>query len=120
RDALDRGKIAVAAPPTGVTSTLGHSAIQVDVDESPKGRDVPVLLATTFHPNWSRADGAPIYAATPFYMLTFADRQFRLDYGRRGYERAALYLSAGALVFTCLLFGWRIMRVFRMRRVNTD
>ena len=62
----------------------------------------PILVATTFHPKWRRADGGMLYAATPFYMLTFADRPVTLIFSRQWYDRVALWISA--LTFVALGF----------------
>jgi hypothetical protein len=67
---------------------------------------VPVLIANTFHPNWRREDGETIYAATPFYILTFADGPVRLIYGPVWYERLAIWVSVVTLAIVCLWLIW--------------
>jgi hypothetical protein len=62
---------------------------------------VPVLVNTTFHPNWQRADGAPVYAATPFAMLTFIDQTTELNFARSRSEQLALVGSAVTLAALC-------------------
>lgn len=59
---------------------------------------VPVLLDTTFHPDWRRDDHAAIYAVTPFNMLTFLERRVSLTYERSPLERGAAELSAVTLI----------------------
>lgn len=66
---------------------------------------VPVMLNTTFHPDWKREDTGAIYAVTPFNMLTFADRPVRLTYGRSPVEKWAVALSAVTLILLILSPG---------------
>jgi hypothetical protein len=88
------------------------------------GVEAPVLLATTFHPGWRREDGGKIYAATPFYILTFTDRPVSLRFGRDWYDVAALWVSGATLL---VLFGsslWKsysigaIGKLIRRRPIN--
>jgi hypothetical protein len=39
-------------------------------------RSMPVVIKTSFFPDWKRTDGKIIYMATPGYMLAFADKDF--------------------------------------------
>jgi len=73
RTILERHKIPTSVSPSAVTGEYGQKTISLD-SKTANGDSVPVLIATTFHPNWLRNDGASVYAATPFYMLTFVDR----------------------------------------------
>src|SRR5205823_4485244 len=73
---------------------------------TPTTERVPVLINTTFHPNWQRADGATVYPATPFAMLTFVDRTTELTYARRQSERLALVGSSIALLALCCFVAW--------------
>ncbi|HYG80623.1 MAG TPA: hypothetical protein VD861_09565, partial [Pyrinomonadaceae bacterium] len=72
--------------------------------------EVPVLINTTFHPNWRRDDGGVVYAATPFNMLTFVTAPTSLSYGRSGWDRAGTWASAGTLILLALLTGWPLLR----------
>jgi len=64
----------------------------------PNGEAAPILIANTFHPNWHRSDGHPIYAVTPFYMLTFADGPAAVDLVRRIPDKLSLWVSAATVV----------------------
>jgi hypothetical protein len=66
----------------------------------------PILVATTFHPKWRRADGGLLYAATPFYMLTFADRPVTLTFSRQWYDWGALWVSAITFVGLACFTAW--------------
>jgi hypothetical protein len=68
--------------------------------------EVPVLIATTYHPNWVRADKEPIYTATPFLMLTFVRQQTLLSYERQSTEWLSMIVSGSALlVLACSGFA---------------
>jgi hypothetical protein len=127
RAALDGHKVPVpASDVSSVTGNFSHKPPQIVLNyQSSKGdSEVPVLIATTFHPKWRREDGGKIYAATPFYMLTFTDHSVSLRFGRDRYDVAALWISGITLL---VLFGhllWNsysngmIGKIIR-RRINT-
>jgi hypothetical protein len=104
RVALDRHKVPVSASDiSSVSRSFSHKPPRIAVDYS--GAEAPVLIATTFHPRWRREDGGKIYAATPFYMLTFTDHPVSLRFGRDLYDVAALWVSgATLLVLLCYSF----------------
>jgi hypothetical protein len=66
------------------------------------GLRVPVLVRTTFHPNWVRTDGQRMYPVTPFFMLTFADGPFEARFHRTWIEKTAVAVSAGVFFVTLL------------------
>src|SRR5205823_5433852 len=88
-----------------ITGTLDQNHLRIALN-TPTTERVPVLINTTFHPNWQRADGASVYAATPFAMLTFVDRTTELTFARRQSERLALVGSAIALLALCCFVAW--------------
>ena len=105
RRALDQNKVPTLVAPDGspmkleaVPVEVGENSIRLNyapVNDAVKAVEpAPILVATTFHPKWRRADGGMLYAATPFYMLTFADRPVALTFSRQWYDRAALWVSA--------------------------
>jgi hypothetical protein len=109
RVALDRRKVPVTASDSSfVSRSFDHKPprIAVDYKSSGDGVEVPVLIATTFHPRWRREDGGKIYAATPFYMLTFTDHPISLRFGRDWYDVAALRVS-GATLLVLLCYSLR-------------
>jgi hypothetical protein len=63
--------------------------------------DLPVLVATTYSPDWRARDGRQVYAATPFFMLTFARGPVHLVYSRSTLDRAGLWASGLALLALC-------------------
>ncbi len=117
RRALDQNKIPTFAAPdnssVSVPVETGKNSIKLNyapVDEAAgMSEPAPILVATTFHPKWGREDGGMLYAATPFYMLTFADRPAALTFSRQWYDKAALWVSAitfaGLAFFTTRLFS---------------
>jgi len=68
------------------------------------------LIRSTFHPNWERSDGKTIYAATPFFILTFVDQQVTINYERRRLDQPALWISAAVFAFVCLLAALRFLK----------
>jgi len=96
RDALAAGKIPTESPQTRVDSTVSQNEIRLD--PPPLSGSVPVLVRTSYHPNWRRDDGGEVYTTTPFFTLTFIDRPTRIHYTRYWYEWLALLLTALALL----------------------
>jgi len=109
RAALNRRKVpAPGSDFSSVSESFGHKPprIAVDYKSSGSGIEVPVLIATTFHPRWRREDGGKIYAATPFYMLTFTDHVVSLRFGRDWYDIAALWVSGVTLLVLLCYSLW--------------
>lgn len=67
---------------------------------------VPVLVNTTFHPNWWRADGAGVYPITPFFMLTFVQGETVMSFARSGTDWAGVIVSAMMLLVLCMVMAW--------------
>ena len=71
--------------------------------DSRPAQNVPVLISTTYHPNWQSRSGAPIYAVSPMFMLTFVHQPERIVFARRWPD----YFGVWASVFTFVgLFGF--------------
>jgi hypothetical protein len=87
---------------TELASTVRGKAIELDVPK-PLGSGVPVLISMSYHPNWQRTDGLPVYPTTPFFMLTFIKDDTRIVYGRSWVDRIALYSSAALFGLVCFL-----------------
>ena len=118
RIALDKSKLPVARSADNVPIELAPNKISIVTPPLKTGAPVPVLIANTFHPNWRREDGETIYAATPFYTLTFAGGAVKLIYGRVWYERLAIWVSGATLAFVFLWFIWSGVRDRRLARQN--
>ncbi|HKQ54055.1 MAG TPA: hypothetical protein VJT74_16885 [Pyrinomonadaceae bacterium] len=103
RRILDERKVAVVAE-GALTAQVGQEAIKIDSSVQPAGA-TPVLIRTTFHPNWRRADGKAVYPITPFFMLTFVREPVELVFARRAFDSAGLILSAVTLL---LLTGFTL------------
>ncbi len=121
RRVLERDKVPTFAEPDGSPVVAGAVSIEtgknlIKLDYAPLNKAVdssvlaPILVATTFHPKWYRADSGTIYAATPFYMLTFADGPVTLTFSRQWYDRAALLISAIAFVLVACFIVWSALR----------
>jgi hypothetical protein len=109
---LDRNKIPTNVAPAAVMGEIRQTNIKLNTRSNQQSGAMPVLIANTFHPNWQRTDGRSIYAATPFYMLTFVDQSARIVYGRGWFDRVGLWISAGTFLFLCLFTAWQHRRVF--------
>lgn len=105
---LDQSKVAVDSEgeipvksekmPLAITIIPGSST-------GPSER-VPVLISTTYHPNWQRTDGEAIYPATPFFMLTFVREPVQLVFARRPLDWAGFVASAVTLFLLCGYMLW--------------
>jgi hypothetical protein len=115
RRALDRQKV-----PTGITpDTRLEGALQrnvITINAPVPGDAVPVLIVSSFHPDWRREDGERIYTASPFLMLSFVQRPTRLVFAREWYEQASLWASAGTLLVLVLVCAWGSRKSFRAGR----
>ena len=103
RKVLDKSK--VPTEPVTLSGQINQKQIQIDPATPQPHEEVPVLIATSFHPAWSRNDGQQVYATTPFFMLTFVKAITQLTYARHWYDWAALWLSAATLLLLCLLWA---------------
>jgi hypothetical protein len=97
---LEDRKVAVSTPAQGLEGRVDQNNITITL-ASPDADALPVLVATTYFPGWQRSDGQPIYAATPFHMLTFIRKTTQIVYARRWFDQLAIVLSI--LTFLCLL-----------------
>ena len=107
RTALDQNKIPVT--PVEIESRTGINRFEVG-PSSANGQSTPVLIAYTFFPKWGRADGKPLYAATPFFTLGFFDQPTQINFQRTKYDRIAIWCSLGALVFLGILLAADLRR----------
>ena len=113
RLALERHKTETGA--ASISTQLGRASIDIAPAAGHAG-EVPVLVGSTFHPDWRREDGGSIYVASPFFMLTFVRDPSRLVFNRVWYERVALLASAGALLLLISL----CLREARKHRAGSD
>jgi len=88
---LEKQKIPVAS--ANIEAVIDRTKLLLRSDQKNTDAGIPVLLSQTYHPKWRRSDGQPTYAATPFYTLTFIDKQTELAFKRDGYDRLAVWLS---------------------------
>jgi hypothetical protein len=111
RAALDSEKVAVGDESSfgvraSVTTQAGRSELSLTPDAPHDAGDLPLLVAETYSPDWRAREGNRIYAATPFFMLTFARGPVRLVYARSELERAGLWVSGLTLLalgcFVCV------------------
>lgn len=103
RRVLEGSKVSSGMSPTGITTEHGQNFIRLDYNVREPAIKVPVLISTTYHPNWQREDGDAVYAATPFYMLTFARESVRLNYKRSFFDAAGLGISTASLILCLFL-----------------
>jgi hypothetical protein len=100
RAALELEKVRVDESAVPVSTFVGKNELSL-VLEAPRAADVPVLVSTTYSPRWRAREGNRIYAATPFFMLTFARGPVHLSYVRDAKDRAGLWASGIALLAVC-------------------
>ncbi|HYY92963.1 MAG TPA: hypothetical protein VE713_00500 [Pyrinomonadaceae bacterium] len=113
RAALESEKVAVGEdsqtvgdnssvdPQASVRTQVGRNEMSL-TPEAPRATvDLPVLVATTYSPDWRAREGRQVYAATPFFMLTFARGPVHLVYSRSTLDRAGLWASGLTLLALC-------------------
>jgi hypothetical protein len=103
RAALEHEKVAVENSSASVGASVGKNELRLTFDARGADEEVPVLVATTYSPNWRADAGKQVYAATPFFMLTFTRGDVQLEYARGTSDRAGLWAS-GVTLFG--LFGY--------------
>ena len=106
RAVLDSERVAVVGTPSvgervSVKTQLSRNEMSLTPDAPHGAGDLPVLVATTYSPDWRAREGNRIYAATPFFMLTFARGPVHLDYARSTLDRAMLWASGLTLLSLC-------------------
>lgn len=98
--AADSGDASIAVK-VSVKTQVGRNELSL-TPEAPHGAaDLPVLVATTYSPDWRAREGNKVYAATPFFMLTFARGPVHLVYSRSAADRAGLWASGLTLLALC-------------------
>ena len=119
RQTLDSHKTPIDEfPSLNVSLRMGQDNMSVDPGAMLM-KEVPVLIATTYHPNWARADKGPIYTATPFFMLTFVRHQTLLSYERQPTEWLSMVLSGSALLLLGCALIWNHRQRFFSRSYQT-
>jgi hypothetical protein len=121
RRALDERKEAVESP-GALAARVGQNVISIEPSGG-RAESTPVLIRTTFHPNWQRADGEAVYPVTPFFMLTFVREPVELVFARRAFDRIGLVVSAATLLllsgFTLWSYrgrvAWAVRKAFSVR-----
>jgi len=106
RRILENNKEAISGTANLVTGRRERNTIAIEYGHDSPAQRIPVLVSSTFHPNWQRDDGEALYAATPFYMLTFVDRSIRLHFRRQRTDSSALWISAIMAVLLVTFAVW--------------
>jgi hypothetical protein len=101
RAALEREEVTVDESVASVSTVVGKNELSLALDAPRATEDVPVLVSTTYSPRWRAREGNRVYAATPFFMLTFARGPVHLSYARDAKDRAGLWASGLALLVLC-------------------
>jgi hypothetical protein len=83
--------------------------------ENESAEDLPVLVSTTYSPDWRAREGNRIYAATPFFMLTFLKQPTHLVFARNAADIVVLWASGVSLLSLCAYVG---VGLRRRRRVE--
>ncbi|MDQ3747244.1 MAG: hypothetical protein M3444_22970, partial [Acidobacteriota bacterium] len=71
-DSQTVGDNSSADPKASVKTQVGRNELSLMPEATHATVDLPVLVATTYSPDWRAREGRQVYAATPFFMLTFA------------------------------------------------
>ncbi len=83
-----------------VSGEVKGDTIELNYDQAapPPALGAPVLVSTSYHPNWQPEPGHVIYAVDPMYMLTFARRSTRLTFARSPLDVTGAWASAFVLL----------------------
>lgn len=116
RDLLERHKLPVEA--ANIQGELGQNWIEIKYDGPSRSieNSVPVLIATTYHPNWQRREAEAVYAVTPMFMLTFVRQSTHLVFARKPLEKTGVWVSAVTFAAMLGFIGWNGARHFRSGR----
>ncbi|HEX8117329.1 MAG TPA: hypothetical protein VF521_08655 [Pyrinomonadaceae bacterium] len=114
RAALEAHKVPVE--PAAVGGEVKDGSIRIDYRGAGDGAtptEVPVLVSTSFHPNWQADDGGTVYAANPMFMLVYVSKPTSLSFARRPLDRAGVWATVGTLFallcFTAWGYGGRLV-----------
>jgi hypothetical protein len=115
RAALESEEVAVAAKESQVSVQFGRNEMTLTPDELTQeengdAEDLPVLVSTTYSPDWRSREGNKIYAATPFFMLTFLKQPSHLVFARSTADVAGLWASGVSLLSLCAYVGVGLRR----------
>jgi hypothetical protein len=113
RAVLEKEKTAVAF--ANIHAESSPTRVLLRPDQAKTDVEVPILLSQSYHPKWHRTDGEPIYATTPFYTLTFVDKQTELTFRRDRYDRMAVWCS---LLTLLVMLAVLAVNVFSARRTS--
>lgn len=107
RRVLDANKVPV--PDVKIQGRIDQQGILIDYDNPSRTvskSSVPVLISTSFHPNWQNRNGEPLYAVTPMFILSFVSQPTHLFFGRRTLDYASLWISALVLLGLLISNVW--------------
>ncbi|HST53952.1 MAG TPA: hypothetical protein VLJ61_18240 [Pyrinomonadaceae bacterium] len=115
RAALESEEVASGAKDSSVGVQFGRNEIsltpgELKPDETRAAEDLPVLVSTTYSPDWRAREGNRIYAATPFFMLTFLKQPAHLVFARGPADVAGLLASGVSLLSLCVYTGAGLRR----------
>jgi hypothetical protein len=117
RQILEGHKVPVDSP-VPVSGSIERNSIRL-VYDSPVQPElgVPVLVSTSYHPNWQGEQSQTIYAVNPMFMLVFLRHSTSLTYARRQLDLLAVWVSAATLLglfgITCWSFLSGIVKARR-------
>ena len=103
---IDRGEDPERRPlPTTKVTNIHEGDLSISFDVNRVGE--PVLVKTSYFPNWKVSGADRIYRVTPNLMVVIpTDEHVRLSYGYTGVDQLGYGLTAGALVAVGFL-AWR-------------
>jgi hypothetical protein len=106
---LDTRKIPISTDFLVEDVLCGENTITVTLQGDVKKGDVPILVKSSYFPTWRRSGSEAVYLASPTYMLTYANEDFKLQFETPksvyvGYGIALVALVAGAM---CMMMDCR-------------
>lgn len=88
-----------------ITGQSSQNAIDINTSK-PLAESVPVIVDSTYHPNWQRTDKGALYQVMPFFTLTFVREPAKLVFARCTSDWIGLIISAATFLLLCFALLW--------------
>jgi hypothetical protein len=109
----------VPTQPASISGEIKQFEITINYEVNSGGASqgpLPVLISSTFHPNWQSANGERIYVASPMFMLTFVQQPTQLHFARSRLDFIGLAASTVVVAGLLGMIAWHYRRVLIRRR----
>lgn len=115
KNLLDTHKIPVK-PVEIFDVSIGSNSTFFGLSSSESGAQ-PILIRQSFHPNWRRVSGEKIYAAMPFFTLTFARENTAVVFSRTWIDQTGILISITAITLITFLVVFKLWKKIRITKI---